>query len=557
MVLGKVRESDMTSTSLSIFRRCSAVIVGLVAALSLPSVASAHATLDGSTPAASSVVSKSPDEIVLDFDETVEPRLGSLKVFDDAGREMEVGDLVRDVVDQSVVRASVMPLADGPYVVVWRVTSVDGHPVTGAFPFEVGKVSSGSASDLLQNIVASQSRDESLGVAIGVIRFFSLLAITLLIGVMIVTAGGDVLLNHRSRLMSAVCLAGLATSSVGILLLQGPYTTNGRWGDVFDTGLISDVMATRLGVALVARVSLVLVLVILFSPVIIRRRSSLWLNAVSLATLGIVLTFSASGHASARPWAALLVALDAVHLSAIGVWIGTLLAAVVVGHEVFDTGEDDDANQHLSRLSRVFTWAMPVVVLTGSVQAWMLIEDRSGVFDTTYGRALLAKVGLVILAVAIGTGIRRRLTQGNTGALKRALRSEALVAIVVLGLAAVMVSTSPTSGDGGSAYSSVTLVQGGVLADITVSPARVGTVEIHTLFSPPGGSLSPVENVEVRLQLPSRDIPTIPVDMIELGPNHWSGVAQIPYPGEWSLDVVVTPTKNATLSYSTSVKVVD
>jgi len=340
-------------------------------------------------------------------------------------------------------------------------------------------------------------------------------------------------------------------------LLQGPYTTNGRWGDVFDTGLISDVMATRLGVALVARVSLVLVLVILFSPVIIRRRSSLWLNAVGLATLGIVLTFSASGHASARPWAALLVALDAVHLSAIGVWIGTLLAAVVVGHEVFDTGEDDDANQHLSRLSRVFTWAMPVVVLTGSVQAWMLIEDRSGVFDTTYGRALLAKVGLVILAVAIGTGIRRRLTQGNTGALKRALRSEALVAIVVLGLAAVMVSTSPTSGDGGSAYSSVTLVQGGVLADITVSPARVGTVEIHTLFSPPGGSLSPVENVEVRLQLPSRDIPTIPVDMIELGPNHWSGVAQIPYPGEWSLDVVVTPTKNATLSYSTSVKVVD
>jgi copper transport protein len=103
----------------------------------------------------------------------------------------------------------------------------------------------------------------------------------------------------------------------------------------------------------------------------------------------------------------------------------------------------------------------------------------------------------------------------------------------------------------------VTLVQGGVLADITVSPARVGTVEIHTLFSPPGGSLSPVDDVEVRLELPSRDIPAIPVDMIELGPNHWSGVAQIPYSGEWTLDVVVAPAKNATLSYSTVVKVVD
>jgi copper transport protein len=281
------------------------------------------------------------------------------------------------------------------------------------------------------------------------------------------------------------------------------------------------------------------------------------LNAVSVALIGIVVSFSASGHASVRPWAALLVALDAVHLLAIGAWIGALLAVVVVGREVLGVGEAGGEAGFLLRLSRIFTWAMPTVVVTGVVQAWMLIEDRSGVLDTTYGRAFLAKVVLVVLAVALGTGMRRRLAQGNAGALKGALRFEALVAVVVLSLAAVMVSTSPTSGESGSASSSVTLVQGGVLADITVSPARVGTVEIHTLFSPPGGSLSPVEDVEVRLQLPSRDIPVIPVDMIELGPNHWSGVAQLPYPGEWSLDVVVTPTKNSTLSYSTSVKVVD
>ncbi len=547
----------MPSRPLLVVRYFCAVIAGFLVALSLPSVASAHATLDGTTPAASSVVSRSPDEIVLDFDETVEPRLGSLRLFDDGGREMEVGDLLRDAVDQSVVRASVAPLPDGPYVVVWRVTSADGHPVTGAFPFEVGKVSTGSTSDLLESVVGSLPRDESLGVAIGVIRFFSLLAITLLIGVLVVTAGSEGLVRQRSRLVTAVCLTALAASSIGILLLQGPYTTNGGWGDVFDAGLMSDVMSTRLGVALLARVMLVFVLVMLFSPVVMRRRSSLWLNAVSLATIGLVVTFSASGHASARPWAAIIVALDAVHLLAIGAWIGALMAMFVVGREAFGYAEEDGTAGHLVRLSRIFTWAMPTVVVTGAVQAWMLIDDRSGVLETTYGRAFLAKVGLVVFAVAIGTGIRRRLAHGNVGVLRRALLFEVFVAVVVLGLAAVMVSTSPTSGDAGSASSSVTLVQGGVLADITVSPARVGTVEIHTLFSPPGGSLSPVDDVEVRLELPSRDIPAIPVDMIELGPNHWSGVAQIPYSGEWTLDVVVAPAKNATLSYSTVVKVVD
>lgn len=557
MVSDLGQESDMATKSHSVWRYFCAAFIGLVVALSLPSVGSAHATLDGSAPAASSVVSQSPDEVVLDFDETVEPRLGSLKVFDDGGREMEVGGLVRDDVDQSVVRASVEPLADGPYVVVWRVTSADGHPVTGAFPFEVGNVSTGSTSELLANVVGSLSRDESLGVAIGILRFFSLLAVTLLIGVMMVTAGGEVLLRHKPRLVIGACLAALAASSTGILLLQGPYTTSGGWGDALDTELISDVVSTRLGVALLARVTLVLALVVLFLPVALRRRSSLWLNAVSVALIGIVVSFSASGHASVRPWAALLVALDAVHLLAIGAWIGALLAVVVVGRDVLGVGEAGGEAGLLLRLSRIFTWAMPTVVVTGVVQAWMLIEDRNGVLDTTYGRAFLAKVVLVVLAVALGTGMRRRLAQGNAGALKGALRFEALVAVVVLSLAAVMVSTSPTSGESGSASSSVTLVQGGVLADITVSPARVGTVEIHTLFSPPGGSLSPVEDVEVRLQLPSRDIPVIPVDMIELGPNHWSGVAQLPYPGEWSLDVVVTPTKNSTLSYSTSVKVVD
>jgi len=549
------RESDMSCRSTAIARRVSVVIVAVLAVLALPSVASAHASLDGSTPSASSVVPESPDEIVLDFDETVEPRLGSLKLFDDDGREVEVGELVRDTSDESIVRALVTALADGPYVVVWRVTSSDGHPVTGAIPFEVGDVSTGSTTDLLADVVGSLSPDRSLGFAIGILRFFSLLALVVLIGFLVTTVEGELIRHRRSRTITALCLVSLVATAIGILVLQGPYTTNGDWGDVMSVALITDVVSTRLGTALTVRLALVLLLAALFAPALLRRRNALWSNVISLSVVGLVLTFSASGHASARPSPVLLVALDAVHLLGVGAWIGALLAAIVLGADLFDAGPTMGEVRLIDRLSRIFTWAMPIVVVTGAVQAWMLVEDRSNILDTTYGRAFIAKVILVALAVALGTGIRRRITRGDQTSVKRALMFEGIVACIVLGLAAVMVSNAPTLNEG-SGSSSVTLVQGGVLADITVSPARVGTVEIHTLFSPPGGSLAPVEEVKVRLQLPSRDIPVIPVDMVELGPNHWSGVAQVPYSGEWSLDVVVTPTKNSTLSYSTTVKVV-
>lgn len=546
----------MSRRSVGVIRGVCAVIVMMLTVVASPKMVSAHATLDGSTPAASSVVPESPDEIVLDFDETVEPRLGSLKLFDDDGGEVDVGDLTRDMSDESIVRASVTALSDGPYVVVWRVTSSDGHPVTGAFPFEVGDVSTGPTTDLLADVVGSLTPDRTLGFAIGVLRFFALLAMVVLIGFLVTTADSVVIRRHRSRVVSGLCLATLVVTSIGILALQGPYTTNGHWSDVLSASLITDVVSTRLGTALIVRLVLVLLLAALFAPALLRRRDALWSNAASLSVVGLVLTFSASGHASARPWPVLLVGLDVVHLLGVGAWIGALLATFAVGTDVFGSDDVTSGVRIIDRLSRIFTIAMPIVVVTGAIQAWLLIDDRSNILDTTYGRAFVGKLVLVALAVALGTGIRRRLAHGDRASVKRALSFEAVVACVVLGLAAVMVSTAPTSNElGGS--SSVTLVQGGVLADITVNPARVGSVEIHTLFSPPGGSLAPVNDVKVRLQLPSRDIPVIPVDMVELGPNHWSGVAQIPYPGEWSLDVVVSPTKNATLSFSTTVKVRD
>ena len=67
-----------------------AVVVALFVVM-FPSVASAHAILDASTPASSSVLESSPTEIRLDFNETIEKSLLSIQLFDAEQLPVSIG----------------------------------------------------------------------------------------------------------------------------------------------------------------------------------------------------------------------------------------------------------------------------------------------------------------------------------------------------------------------------------------------------------------------------------------------------------------------------------
>ena len=93
------------------------------------------------------------------------------------------------------------------------------------------------------------------------------------------------------------------------------------------------------------------------------------------------------------------------------------------------------------------------------------------------------------------------------------------------------------------------MVQGDLVADVSVTPARTGANEIHLIFSPPGGTLDAVKNATARMTLPSRsDIGPIPIALTPAGPNHYIGTGvQIPYKGKWTLEVVATNAQDATV----------
>ncbi len=133
----------MTTGSRRARGRAAAVAVVVAVGLLLAAVpASAHDVLRSTNPADGAVVDRLPDRVMLTFDQ---PALGLGSEVVVTGPAGPVADGPPSLVDTEVRQ----PLRAGPagrYTVVWRVTSADGHPVSGTFAFTTQQASTGSSS---------------------------------------------------------------------------------------------------------------------------------------------------------------------------------------------------------------------------------------------------------------------------------------------------------------------------------------------------------------------------------------------------------------------------
>ena len=536
-------------------RRIIASLVSFVATIACllslsPSSASAHAILDSSTPSPSSVVADSPPEIRLDFNEDVEANFGDIRLFDSKQREVNIEKTVRSNSDISIVSAQLPVLDDGVYVAVWRVVSADGHPVNGAFPFEVGDTSSGNSNELLQKILLGLNKTSDLESPMALMRFIAFLGTMILLGAATLVRQGRYFPERSLVRLAQYSTIAIAIGSLGVLLLQGPIVTGRSWGAVFDGAVLSDVVATRLGISILLR----LLLVVLWGGLLLFAASSShrhWKLTAVITSVLLVATFSFSGHPSAAPNSLLFIPVDMAHFVSLSMWVGAIFALLAVSRT-------EHAQEYVQRFSRIATFAMPVAVVTGVIQGLHLVGGVSAITKSDYGRLLIVKTILVLIVVGLGTRARRRLHSVETKSVGKTIRLEALIVILVVACTALLVGKSPVVADSFDDLTfSASLVQANVVGDFSVLPTKVGAAEVHAIMSPPGGAMAPVVNVVVTFALPSRDIPAIPVLMSSVGPNHWVGVVQFPYEGKWQMEIRVSPKKNETLLYKSEVDVVD
>jgi copper transport protein len=163
--------------------------------------------------------------------------------------------------------------------------------------------------------------------------------------------------------------------------------------------------------------------------------------------LAIVLAwgYSLSSHQATEPNSSLLAEIaDWVHLVAAMLWVGGVLTLAVV---VWPLAPELRRTAFL-RFSRIAIGLVGVLVLAGTFVAIQRLPQLDDLWDTSYGRTLLVKIGLVLVALSWGGMhhmiVRPRLERGErVRGVGASLLAESTVAIIVLLAAAVLVNGAP------------------------------------------------------------------------------------------------------------------
>ncbi len=521
-------------------------------------VVEAHAGLKSSEPAASSVLEQSPKEIVLNFGEAVEVSFGSIRLFDSNSQlvELPMPKFVEanGAIDAKTIRVEIPELQSGSYLVVWRVVSADSHPVQGAFAFQIGTKGLNLES-LSEEILASSSAPFAVRLTMGFARWLSFLGVMVMVGAMLL-ATRIVGFSRVDKIIFGSWITAFVGSTL-VLLLQAPYALGQAMsvGEVFSA--VDDVLQTRLGTWLVVRGTILLAFLIL-----IRQRKlhdkSIYRMAAILLGIGLFATFSISGHPGMREFSALSIGTDIMHFLSVSAWMGGLVTLVLLGRKW-----QSESSLVISWFSFTATISMPIMVATGVAQAWRMMEGFQNIVSTTYGIVLSVKVLLVVVAIAAGTRARqvfksKKVDQQDLREIKfsRTVLAESMIGIAVLAVTAVLVSVPPLSVSGAAAFET-SIVQANVIADLRVTPARVGEVEVHFLLSPPGGSLQSITQATARISLVAEEIPAIPIDLQLVGTNHFQAALLVPRAGDWLLEIFVNAEPGKSLRFSAVVAIND
>ncbi|MFD5819536.1 copper resistance CopC/CopD family protein [Streptomyces sp. NPDC127038] len=362
--------------------------------------ASAHAALTGTDPQEGSVLKSAPRRVTLTFSESVGLFDDSFRVLDPENRRVRTGE-AEHADGRSDTAGVTLPrgLAQGTYTVAWRVVSADSHPVSGAFTFSVGKASTTTAPP------PPTAGDPVSSTLYDIARYTAYCGLALFIGAVTFVAGCGFPGSVRRLLVTGWWI--LLGSTFALLLLRGPYERGTGVSGVFDPATLSDTLAGRPGIVLVARLAL-LAMVAFVPPRVPVREPGAGRGVLVLGTLfslALAVTWAASEHASAGIQVPVAMVSSVLHLLAMAVWLGGLAALLTA---LYRPAEPVPTSV-VTRFSRLALASVAVLAVTGVYQSWRGLGSWGALTSTEYGRLLTVKVVLVALLLA-GAAFSRRWT---------------------------------------------------------------------------------------------------------------------------------------------------
>ena len=390
------------------------VLIALAAAaasLALPAAAWAHAALLQTTPVASRVVNVPPKQVSLRYSEPVEPRFAIVSVTNAAGDRETAGPPRRSPADADTLVAPVKRLSEGWYLVYWRVISVDGHPVRGAFTFAVGP-NAGPAPQFVIPSISETAATPKLVAA----RWFAFLSIMAAIGLFILRiaiARPVVALVAGTRLrdvtiaFGAASLVALVAIPVYFLLATAEFALRSFWsfGALFPLVRASAFGRGWLDLELVFALFAAAAAIAIWLDRPERRQRSLAALLALAGALGaagaVLLVPGIAGHAGQTSPRGLSLAFDWFHLVAGSVWVGGLIGLVVLAASLPAARRVAGLVICVPRFSNTAFVSVLVLIGAGIGSSVQHLPTLASLWQTSYGKALLVKIALLGAALLL------------------------------------------------------------------------------------------------------------------------------------------------------------
>ena len=467
-------------------KRRTALLAELAAAwlLLVCAPALAHANLVETSPPREGEVSKPPERVELQFSEPVDAEFDPVVVRGAEGARVDAHDAHVAPVDARVVLADLERVTEGSYTVKWRVTSIDGHVVEGRYDFAVvaagedrppsedagdrdtsaagaqsghhgghhGGGAGGVASTDRQDPVPKPAAGRATRRAASIEHGFGLAATAFLAGlapfaVLVWLPASRQSGVGRTALRSFGVLAGglllaLAVAGVGELSSYAvrasgnPLSTELFWQTLFDS---------RIGVVWLTRLSLALLAAAVIAAGAGSGRTWPWWAAIG-ASATLMMTLTGLSHAAATGRLLPFLA-DWTHAVAAAVWMGGLLGfAVALCSRAFRSLAPESRTKlrerSVRRFSAVATCAVVVLACTGLYAAVLHVPNPQALLVTPYGRALMMK--LVLLSLLVAVGASNLLLRGR-GPFGRLVVVELLLALGLFVATGFLTSLPPAS----------------------------------------------------------------------------------------------------------------
>ncbi|MCW3040070.1 MAG: hypothetical protein JWM31_1975, partial [Solirubrobacterales bacterium] len=527
------------------------VLLGAVVALGAlmgtgPAAVWAHPLLIQALPQPGIVATASPSAISVALSEPAVARGSRIRLLGPTGATLPVsavqaadGRRTLTVKPRTMLRSAV-------YQVRWSALGDDGHIVNGGFAFGVAgaKGAAPPGVEKLSGVGGGRGGESASGDSFVKIvgRWLGILSASFLFGGFVLLAlvrrrglhdipasapdeDGDVLPNPGVLLT----VAPLAWVLVGFAAVEGVVAgASSGTGSTLDLGLLT---ASATGVSELVRA----VVVVVFSAALVlvsARRAALRAPVYLGAGAAVLLTYALSGHVLSVPsfWALLD---QGAHVLAAGLWLGGVLALVVLGGRR-EVRLADGARA----FAPVAAGALGVAVLTGALAAIREVDRWYFLRWSDYGRIVIIKavlVGLVSLAGAAAWWRSRG--EGAPGPRPRLLRLEAVGVVGVLVLATTLSGLAQGRGQPlpaergtlfpGAAFATALLPKAN--APVALAPARRGA-NVLTVGTTPGEPLP--QAVSVRLTR-TGEAAGIRLALRRHGGRTFSAPVRLPADGTW------------------------